>query len=98
MTDEKNEPEGGAQNGKKETRGVKTGVKRGPYEKKDSESKKERDALFRRVQALEDEVASLKGGKAAKEEKRASPNAPESTNAEGGATIPLPKQEEEDWL
>ena len=96
MTDEKNEPEGGAQNGKKETRGVKAGAKRGPYEKKSNRD--ELDGCFRRIQALEDEVAALKGGKKEKLEKPASPNAPESTNAEGGATIPLPKQEEEDWL
>ena len=83
---------------KKETRGVKKGTARGPYEKKPDGNKKELDAAFRRIQALEDEVASLKGGKPAKEENPASPNAPESTNGEGGATMPLPETEEEDWL
>ena len=67
-------------------------------EQTEQDPKKELDAAFRRIQALEDKVNSLEGGRAPEEKKPASPNALESTNEGEGAPTPSPETEEEDWL
>lgn len=68
----------------KETRGVKSGTKRGTYQKKDT-NREDIEALFKRVQALED--GQLKNG-------TERPPVLESQRAEATSS----KEETEDWL
>ena len=75
---------------KKDTRGVKPGVRRGPYEKKEGGCRQELDTAFKRIQALEDIINARK-----KEEPASEAPQPEIKPVPAPGA---PKEEDDEWL
>lgn len=89
---EEKSPETGT---KKETRGVKAGAKRGAYQRRDNSSA-DIEALFKRTQALEDALTSLKGGHS---KEMPAPGAETKTVKQTVSPEPEKKTiEDEDWI